>query len=143
VPTTRVCLLVEQGPEPLWARLADFPNWRTWLTKVKDSAMAPGPTHSPGAVRVVGPTDKPRVHEVLVATDAKNLTVTYAVAKEPVWSVPARDYVAIVRLIPLTDRSATVVEWSSRYDCDLSEQQRIHHLFEGFYTEFIGNLASA
>jgi hypothetical protein len=142
VPATRVCLVVDEGPERLWARLADFPAWRTWLTKVSDSDMAPGPTHAPGATRVVGPPGNPRVHEVLVTVDSAALTLSYTVAPEPVWSVPARNYVATVRLVPLTDRGATTVEWSSRYDCDHADEQRLNELFEEFYREFIANLAS-
>jgi hypothetical protein len=65
VPASRVCMLVDQGPEPLWARLADFPG------------------------------------------------------------------------------SATVVDWSSRYDCDRGDEKRINELLEQLYREFIANLASA
>jgi hypothetical protein len=142
VPASRVCRLVDEAPEPLWARLADFPNWRTWLDRVRDSRMAPGPTHSPGAVRVVGPPDNPRVHEVMLAIDAPNYTLTYAVATEPVWAVAARNYVATVRLVPLTDRPATVVDWSSRYDCDQADEGKIGELFVELYSEFIVNLTS-
>jgi hypothetical protein len=143
VPASRVCLLADQGPEPLWARLADFPSWRTWLSRVSGSTMAPGPTHSPGATRIVGPVDSPRVHEVLLAVDAREYTLSYGVAEEPVWAVPARNYVATVRLIPLTGRPATVVDWSSRYDCDRGDEKRINELLEQLYREFIANLTSA
>jgi hypothetical protein len=142
VSASRVCRLVEETPEPLWQRLADFPNWRTWLDRVRDSCMAPGPTHSPGATRVVGDPDKPRVHEVLLAVDARSYTITYGVATQPVWSVPARNYLATVHLVPLTDRAATVVEWSSRYDCDQGDEQKIGELLLGLYNEFITNLSS-
>ncbi len=142
MPTSRACRLVEQAPEPLWERLADFPNWRTWLDRVRDSQVAPGPTHSPGATRVVGDPEHPRVHEVLLAVDAGTYTVTYGVAAQPVWSVPARNYVATVRLVPLTDRPATVVDWSSRYDCDQGDEPKIGELLLGLYNEFIVNLSS-
>jgi hypothetical protein len=135
--------VVEHAPEPLWELLADFPGWSGWLERVRDSRMVPGPTHSPGAVRVVGPPENPRVHEVLLAIDARNYSLTYGVAAEPVWAVPARDYVATVRLVPLTERRATVVDWSSRYDCDQADEQRTGDLFVTLYTEFIGNLAAS
>jgi hypothetical protein len=135
--------LVEQAPEPLWDRLADFPNWRTWLERVRNSRMAPGPTHSPGAIRVVGDPENPRVHEVMLAVDARTYTVSYGVAPEPVWSVAARNYVATVHLVALTDRPATVVDWSSRYDCDASDEQQLGEFFVGLYNEFIVNLSSS
>jgi len=142
VAASRVCRLVDEAPEPLWDRLADFPNWRTWLDRVRDSRMAPGPTHSPGATRVVGHPDNPRVHEVMLAVDARTYTLSYGVATEPVWSVPARNYVATVHLVPLTDRPATVVDWSSRYDCEQGDEQKIGELFVQLYNEFIVNLTS-
>jgi hypothetical protein len=143
VPASRVCRLIDQPPEPLWDRLADFPNWRTWLDRVRDSRMAPGPAHSPGAVRVVGDPENPRVHEVLLAVNARTYTLSYGVATQPVWSVPARKYVATVHLVALTDRPATVVDWSSRYDCDEADEQKLGELFVGLYHEFIANLSSS
>jgi hypothetical protein len=35
VPASRVCRLVDEAPEPLWDRLADFSNWRMWLDRVR------------------------------------------------------------------------------------------------------------
>jgi hypothetical protein len=126
----------------MWSRLQDFPTWGDWLSQVADSTMLPGPTHSSGATRRVGPSDNPRVHEVLVAMNARNWTLSYAVAQEPQWSVPARDYLATVRLISLTDRDATVVDWSSRYDCDKAEEEHIDTLLQGLYRSFISGLST-
>jgi hypothetical protein len=143
VPSSRVCRVVETDPQTLWARLADFPRWSDWLLRLASSRMDPaGPTHSPGATRIVGDPQQPIVHEILMAVDAGARTLSYGVASEPVWPVPARQYVATVRLIPLTDRRATVVEWSSRYDCDRRDEEQIDTVLQGLYEGFIDNLAS-
>jgi len=46
------------------------------------------------------------------------------------------------RLISLTDRDATVVDWSSRYDCDKAEEEHIDTLLQGLYQSFISGLST-
>jgi hypothetical protein len=143
MPASRICTVIDAPPGVIWDRLADFPSWGEWLSQVADSRIDGTITHAVGAVRIVGPAESPRVNEQLVAVDARNLTISYCVAKEPVWKVPARDYRVTVRLIPLTDRPATVIDWSSQYDCDLSDEQEIDELLESLYTSFIVGLSRA
>jgi hypothetical protein len=56
---------------------------------------------------------------------------------------PARTYSGTVRLLPLTDRAATVVEWSGFFDADGIVEDPVRSALEGFYAHFIAALAAA
>jgi hypothetical protein len=145
MPTTRICVVVDVPADRLWARLSEYGTWGSWLIQVSESNIEgfDVPKVPVGAVRAVGPLGNPRTRERLVACDAVTRTVSYEVAEEPKWRFPARRYRGTARVIPLTDRVGSVVEWSGSYDCDAKDEDAMRELLTGLYQSFVSGLAKA
>ncbi len=145
IPTTRICVVVDVPADRLWDRLSEYGTWGQWLTHVAESNIeGHDAAHVPvGAVRAVGPLGDPRTRERLVACDAAAQLVSYEVAEEPKWRFPARRYRGTARIIPLTDREGSVVEWSGAYDCDAKDEEAMRELLTGLYYSFVSGLAQA
>ena len=46
-----------------------------------------------------------------------------------------------MRLVPLTDRVATVVDWCGHFDADAADEGEVATTFTGLYESFIDGLA--
>jgi hypothetical protein len=138
-------VVVDVPADHLWAKLSAYGTWGDWLAQVSESNIEGyDVAHVPiGAVRAVGPLGNPRTRERLVACDAAARVVSYEVAEEPKWRFPARHYRGTARIIPLTDRVGSVVEWSGTYDCDEKDEDAMCELLTGLYQSFVDGLAGA
>ena len=146
MPTSRICVVVDIPAEQLWSKLSQYGGWGDWNAFSAEGVMEgyPGVANVPvGAVRAVGSLENPRTRERLVTVDEVTRTVQYAVEEEPMWQFPARRYVGTARIMPLTDRQGSVIDWSGRYDCDLDKEQFMNELLTGFYTSFVAWLVKA
>jgi hypothetical protein len=140
----RVCLVVEASLDRLWGKLSDYRGWKTWLREVADSEMEDGLVDGPssvGIVRRVGDRSSPLARERLIAIDESSATLSYAAVGPLPW--PARNYVATVRLIALTESAGTVIDWSSWYDADDRDEDEIRATLEALYRSFIEALVQA
>jgi hypothetical protein len=139
--TTRVARVLDRPCAVLWERLSDYRGWQSWLREVADSVMEDGIVAGPasiGIIRRVGDPTNPLAREMLVGLDASTHTLSYcAVGDLP---MPARNYQATVRLIPLSDSSATLIDWSGSYDADAGDEQLLTGVFVGLYDSFIDAL---
>lgn len=142
MPAVRICRLLEHPGERVWRRIADYNRWWEWLPQVADSQMENDTATSAavGAVRRVGDWDAPRVREELLGLDETRWILSYGVAAWPQWRFPARNYVATSRVIPLTEQVGTVVDWSSRFDCDQGDEEQLIERFQGLYRSFLDGL---
>jgi hypothetical protein len=140
MPSARICTTLDQDAAAVWGRVADYNNWYTWLRQVADSRMESDASPAPvGAVRRVGDWDRPRVREVLLSYDEPGMTLSYGVAERPAWPL-ARNYVATVRVLALTEQPGCVIEWSSRFDCDKADEAVVVERLRGLYRSFVEGL---
>jgi hypothetical protein len=54
--------------------------------------------------------------------------------------MPARNYQATVRLLPLSNDAGTVIEWSAIYDAEMGDEELLAGVFVGLYNSFIDAL---
>jgi hypothetical protein len=100
--------------DAVWAIIRDFNDWPSWLKIIAGSEIeGGGPSDAVGAVRalVVPPSDTAR--ERLEGLDDHAHTITYSVLETS--SPPINDYVATIRLTPVTDGDRTFAEWSGSF----------------------------
>lgn len=135
----RVVEIVEAPASVLFDALADWGGWKRWLPMLSESELESGGARTVGSVRRVGRVEAPLVRERLVMCDVENLSIAYAF--EGPSPYPVREYVATVRLIPLSRRQATVIEWCGRFDVDAADEAGVREAFEDLYRAFIGALA--
>ncbi len=106
--------IIEAPVEPVWAVLRDFNGHDSWHPAVADSAIERGlPVDKVGCVRRFHLQDGSELREQLLALSDLDMTFTYCLLDTP---IPLLNYVAHVRLLPVTDGDWTFWHWTSRFD---------------------------
>src|SRR5882762_9405571 len=96
-----VSTVINAPADEVWARIADFTGWHTWLPRIVATRMTPGGEGGPvGSVRHLTLSDGSEVHEQLLARDdlARHFAYTF------VGATPFRvhRYVGAVTVHPAT-----------------------------------------
>ena len=100
--------------ERVWALLRDFNGHESWHPAVETSRIEHGePADRVGAVRDFRLRDGARLREQLLALSDRERSFRYFIVEAP---VPLRDYVAEMRLRPVTGEAATWCEWRAEFD---------------------------
>lgn len=100
--------------EDVWEVLRDFNGHDRWHPAVADSAIERGwPVDRVGCVRRFHLADGSELREQLLTLSDADMAFSYCLLDTP---VPLLNYVAHVRLAPVTDTDATFWHWESRFD---------------------------
>jgi hypothetical protein len=100
--------------EAVWDVLRDFNGHDVWHPIVKDSAVEKGWTSDRiGCVRRFHLQDGSELREQLLTLSDADMAFSYCLLDTP---VPLLNYVAHVRLAPVTDGDMTFWHWESRFD---------------------------
>ena len=99
--------------EAVWRVLRDFNSHHLWHPQVTASEIEEGlPPDQPGCVRRFRLRDGAELREQLIALSDRDFSFTYCILDAP---IPLLDYVATVRLRPVTDGGHTFWEWRSTF----------------------------
>ncbi|MEZ5592506.1 MAG: zinc-binding dehydrogenase [Gammaproteobacteria bacterium] len=97
----------------VWRILRDFNSHRLWHPAIAASEIEDGAAaDAVGAVRCFRLQDGGLLREQLLSLSDSTYTLTYCLLEAP---VPLLDYVATIRLRPVTDTDATFWEWHSTF----------------------------
>ncbi|MEO0819979.1 MAG: SRPBCC family protein [Pseudomonadota bacterium] len=109
-----------QAPvDAAWAVLRDFNGHDRWHPAVASSAIERGePSDRVGCVRRFRLTGGEELRERLLTLSDMEQSFSYCLLETP---VPLFNYVAHVRLAPVTDGDRTFWEWESRFDTRAGE----------------------
>jgi hypothetical protein len=100
--------------EAVWDVLRDFNGHDRWHPIVKDSVVEKGWTSDRvGCVRRFHLQDGSELRELLLTLSDADMAFSYCLLDTP---VPLLNYVAHVRLSPVTDGDMTFWHWESRFD---------------------------
>jgi len=115
--------LIDAPVEELWAILRDFNGHVRWHPAVETSLIESGEASDQiGAVRNFRLKDGSRIREqLLFLSDAKR-SFGYCILEAP---APLRNYVASVRLRPVTSENACLWEWRASFDPPPSHRERL------------------
>ena len=99
----------------VWARVRDFngmPNWHPGIatSRIEDDL----PSDKVGCVRNFTLKDGAGLREQLLGLSDYDLFCTYAILESP---MPLTNYIATLRLTPVTDGDRTFAEWTAEFDC--------------------------
>jgi uncharacterized protein YndB with AHSA1/START domain len=98
----------------VWAIVRDFNGLPDWHPGIVRSEIEDGKTgDTVGAVRSFFLADGSHVREQLVALDDRQRTLSYVFATP---AFPVADYVAQMRVSPITDGGGSFVEWSAQFE---------------------------
>ena len=112
----RVCesAIVDVPIEEVWHWLRDFNSHWAWHPAIAESEIENGlPADSVGAVRAFSLQDGGFLREQLLSLDDETYELSYCLIESP---LPLYDYVATIRLKPVTDTGATFWQWESEFN---------------------------
>jgi hypothetical protein len=128
----------------VWALLRDFGNYRLWIDEVEESGVEEGKSgDAVGAVRYarIGET---QIRQRLLAHSDVERSYSYEFCGAP--RFPIRNFVATLRVTPVTDGDRAFVESWASYDCEAAEQAHwegfLVHSFAGWLESLRGRTTS-
>jgi hypothetical protein len=106
--------------EAVWEVLRDFNGFDRWHPSIDASQMERGaPADKVGCVRKVRLADGSELREQLLGLSEAETMFTYCLLDTP---VPLFNYVAHIRLIPVTDGDRTFWQWEGNFTARPEEQ---------------------
>ena len=98
----------------VWAVVRNFNDLPDWTGFVAESRIEQNlPADKIGCIRNFRLKNGGRIRERLLALSDYEMSCTYAILESP---MGVENYIATLRLIPVTDGDQTYVEWSAEFD---------------------------
>ncbi len=99
----------------VWERVRDFNSLPRWHPRIADSQIENGePSDKVGCIRNFRLQNGDQIREQLLALSDYDTFCTYSILESP---MPIENYVATLRLTPISDGDRCFVEWSAEFDC--------------------------
>ena len=100
----------------VWQAIRDFNALPDWVPAVRESRIEGGqPSDRVGCVRAFRLEDGGFLRERLLALSDYDYSVTYSILESP---MGVEDYIATLKLVPVTDGGRSFAEWTAEFDCD-------------------------
>ena len=130
--TVRQSTVIDAPVDEVWRTLRDFNGHDRWHPAVAMSEIEGGVASDMiGAVRHFRLADGGELREQLLSLSDEDRSFTYCILEAP---FPLMNYVATVRLKPVTDGNRTYWEWRSTFDPPPSRREELTQLVgEGIY----------
>jgi len=104
----------------VWDRVRDFNGLPKWHPRIRDSRIEDAlPSDKVGCIRNFNLQNGDNIREQLLGLSDYDMFCTYSILESP---MPLEDYVATLRLTPVTDGDRCFVEWSAEFSCDPSDE---------------------
>ena len=112
--------------EAVWDVIRDFNGHDRWHPIVADSHVERGqPSDKVGCVRNFHLQDGSNLRELLLTLSDADMAFSYCLLETP---VPLLNYVAHVRLVPVTDGDGTFWHWESRFDTPRGREAELQQM---------------
>lgn len=107
--------VIDAPAERVWALLRDFNGLPRWHPAIAESRIEQGqPADKVGCIRNFTLQDGGRIREQLLALSDYDYSVTYSILESP---MGVENYVATLKLTPVTDGERCFAEWTAEFDC--------------------------
>lgn len=115
--------IIDAPVDRVWDLIRDFNGHESWHPIVRQSAIERGQSGDRiGCVRRFVLQDGSELRELLLAMSDLEMTFSYCLLDTP---IPLLNYVAHVRLLPVTDGDRTFWHWQSRFDTPAGQQEAL------------------
>ena len=116
MPRVSVSSIIPASADKVWERVRDFNALPRWHPRIRESRIEDGePSDKIGCVRDFRLQNGDRIRERLLGLSDYDMFCTYAILESP---MPLDDYIATLRLTPVTDGARTFAEWTAEFECD-------------------------
>ena len=107
--------VLDAPADRVWRDIRDFNGLANWhpaiaLSRIENSH----PSDKVGCVRNFQLKDGGRIREKLLSLSDYDYTCMYAILESP---MEVTDYVAKLKLLPVTEGNRCFIEWSAEFDC--------------------------
>lgn len=104
----------------IWERVRDFNALPRWHPGIRDSRIEDAlPADKVGCIRNFNLQNGDNIREQLLGLSDYDMFCTYSILESP---MPLEDYVATLRLTPVTEGDRCFMEWSAEFSCDPSDE---------------------
>jgi hypothetical protein len=118
-----VSSVIDGSADTVWARVRDFNGLPAWHPGIADSRIENDePGDRVGCIRHFHTRDGGLIREKLLALSDYDYTCTYEILDSP---MGVANYVATLKLTPVTDGGRTFAEWSAEFDCAEGREQEL------------------
>ncbi|HSH43695.1 MAG TPA: SRPBCC family protein [Arenicellales bacterium] len=115
MPQVYTSSIIGAPADRVWSLVRDFNALPEWHPAIAESRIEGGaPSDQVGCVRAFRLTDGGAIREKLLALSDYDFCCTYSILESP---MGVENYVATLKLTPVTDGSRTFAEWSAEFDC--------------------------
>jgi hypothetical protein len=115
MPRVYVSSVVNAPAGKVWERVRDFNGMPRWHPAIRESRIEDGePSDRVGCVRDFYLQNGDRIREKLLGLSDYDMFCTYSILESP---MPLENYIATLRLTPITDGERTFAEWTAEFDC--------------------------
>ena len=115
--------------DQVWAAIRDFNGLPNWHPAIAESRIEGGaPADQVGCVRAFRLKDGGFIRERLLALSDYDLSCTYSILESP---MGVENYVATLKLTPITDGGRSFAEWSAEFDCPPEREAELVTLIGG------------
>ena len=121
MPRVYISSVIDAPAARVWERIRDFNGLARWHPAIRDSRIENGePSDRVGCVRDFHLQNGDRIREKLLGLSDYDMFCTYSILESP---MPLTDYVATLRLTPVTDGDRTFAEWTAEFECAEAEAE--------------------
>jgi hypothetical protein len=118
--------VIDATADDVWARIRDFNALPIWHPSIADSRIENNqPSDRIGCVRYFHLRDGGLIRERLLALSDYDFTCSYSILESP---MGVENYVATLKLTPITDGGRCFAEWSAEFDCAASRETELSQL---------------
>jgi len=110
-----VSSVIDASIDKVWDRVRDFNALPVWHPRIRDSRIEESlPSDKVGCIRNFNLQSGDNIREQLLGLSDYDKFCTYTILESP---MPLSDYVATLRLTPVTDGDRCFVEWTADFVC--------------------------
>ena len=118
--------VIDASADNVWSRVRDFNALPLWHPLIADSRIENSePSDRVGCVRHFHTQDGGMIRERLLALSDYDYSCTYEILESP---MGVENYVATLKLTPVTDGNRSFAEWSAEFDCAEGRERELNDL---------------
>ena len=111
-----VSTVIGAPTDRVWDRVRGFNDLPRWHPMIRDSRIEDAlPADKVGCIRNFNLQNGDNIREQLLGLSDYDMFCTYSILESP---MPLEDYVATLRLTPITDGDRCFAEWSAEFSCE-------------------------
>jgi hypothetical protein len=115
--------VIDAPADRVWAAIRDFNAMPAWHPAIADSRIEGNqPSDKVGCIRNFNLKDGGNIREQLLALSDYDYSCSYAILVSP---MGVENYIATLKLSPITDGNRTFAEWTAEFDCAPDREKQL------------------